>query len=92
MVLSSEENSNSDAIGKVAERDLRTGPDIVIVVGTGLKVPGLRRLVKESCRSVKSRGWLAVWINKDPAPPGLQGYLGTTFQRDCEDVVSLLFV
>jgi NAD-dependent histone deacetylase SIR2 len=54
MVLSSEENSNSDAIGKAAERDLRTGLDMVIVVGTGLKVPGLRRLVEESCRSVRA--------------------------------------
>ncbi len=57
---------DGDTIGKVAERDLRTGPDMVIVVGTGLKMPRVRRLVKEFCRGVNSRGGLAVWINKDP--------------------------
>ncbi len=65
MVLYGEENPNGDTIGRVVERDLRTGPDMVIVVGTGLKVPGARRLVREFCRSVKSRGGLAVWISKD---------------------------
>jgi len=92
VVLYGEENPNGDTIGKIAERDLRTGPDMVIVVGTGLKVPGARRLVKEFCRSVKSRGGLAVWINKDPFPSGLKGCFGSTFQRDCDDVVSLLSV
>ena len=76
VVLYGEENPNGDTIEKVAERDLRTGPDMVIVVGTGLKVPGAKRLVKEFCRSVKSRGGLAVWINKDPIPSGLKGCFG----------------
>ena len=92
MVLYGEDNPNGDTIGKVAERDLRTGPDMVIVVGTGLKVPGAKRLVKEFCRSVKSRGGLAVWINKDPVPSGLKVCFDSTFQRDCDDVVSLLSV
>jgi len=92
VVLYGEDNPNGDTIGKVAERDLRTGPDMVIVVGTGLKVPGAKRLVKEFCRSVKSRGGLAVWINKDPVPSGLKVCFDSTFQRDCDDVVSLLSV
>ncbi len=56
VVLYSEENPNGDTIRKIAERDLRTGLDIVIIVGIGLKVPRARRLVKEFYRSVKSRG------------------------------------
>ncbi len=54
IVLYGEENPNGSAIRKITERDLRTGLDIVIIVGTGLKVPGARRLVREFCRSVKS--------------------------------------
>ena len=92
VVLYGKENPNGDMIGKIAERDLRTGPDMVIVVGTGLKVPGARRLIREFCRSVKSRGGLAIWINKHPVPSGLKGYFDFTFQRDCDDVVCLLFV
>ena len=90
MVLYGEENPNGDTIGKKAERDLRTGPDLVIVVGTGLIMPGARRLVREFYRNVKSRGGLAVWINKDPVPSGLKACFNSTFQRDCDDVVSLL--
>ena len=90
VVLYGEENPDGDTIGKIAERDLRTGPDVVIMVGTGLKVPGARRLVKEFYRSTKSRGGLAIWINKDPVPSGLKGCFDSTLQRDCDDVVSLL--
>lgn len=92
VVLYGEENPNGNMIGKIAERDLRTGPDMVIMVGTGLKVPGARRLVREFCRSVKSRRGLAVWINKDPVPSGLKACFNSTFQRDCDHVVSLLSV
>ena len=52
MVLYGEENPNGDTIRKIAERDLRTGLDMVFVVGIGLKVPRARRLVKEFYRSV----------------------------------------
>jgi len=56
VVLYGKENPNGDTIRKITERDLRTGLDIVIIVGIGLKVPRARRLVKEFYRSVKSRG------------------------------------
>ena len=72
VVLYGEEDPDGDMIGKVAERNLQKGLDMVIVVGTGLKVPGARRLVKEFCRSAKNGGGLAVWINKDPVPSDLK--------------------
>ena len=54
VVLYSKENLNSDIIRKITERDLQTAPDIVIIVGIGLKVPRARRLVREFCHSIKS--------------------------------------
>ena len=47
---------------------LRKGPEMVLAVGTGLKVPVARILVKEFCRSAKSGGELVVQISKDPVP------------------------
>lgn len=90
VVLYGEEHPNGEIIGNLAERDLQKGPDMVIVVGTGLKVPGARRLVREFCRSAKSGGGLAVWINKDPVPSDLKTCFDFAFQRDCDDIVSLL--
>lgn len=71
MVLYNEANPDDEAIGAVARADMRTRPDAVIVVGTTLKVPGVRRIVREMCSIVRDRrDGLAVWINHDPVPSG----------------------
>jgi hypothetical protein len=56
-------------MGRVIAADLYAGPDALIVVGTTLRIPGVKRLVKDMCRAVhyRNRG-LTVWMNKD-APP-----------------------
>ena len=72
VVLYGEDNPNGDIIGGLAEQDLETGPDAVFVVGTALKVPGARKLVRELCRAAKAWGGMIVWINKDAPPSGLK--------------------
>lgn len=73
MVLYNESNPDDEAIGAVARADMRTRPDAVIVVGTTLKIPGVRRITKEMCGIVRDRrDGLSVWINHDPAPSGPQ--------------------
>jgi len=47
MVLYNEHNPDDEAIGSVTREDLRKRPDAVIVVGTTLKVPGVRRIVRD---------------------------------------------
>ena len=79
MVLYNEFNPDSDAIGNVSHADLKTRPDAVIVVGTSLKVPGIRRLVKELCAVTRSRrGGFTAWINVDEPAPEF---------KDCWDMV-----
>ena len=71
IVLYNEYNPDEEAIGAVTRADLRNRPDAVIVVGTSLKVPGVRRIVREMCGVVRGRrDGIAVWINNAPAPPG----------------------
>jgi NAD-dependent histone deacetylase SIR2 len=71
MVLYHEHNPDDEAIGAVTAADLRTRPDAVIVVGTTLKVPGVRRIVREMCNVVRDRrDGFTVWINNDPEPTG----------------------
>lgn len=81
MVLYNEFNPDEEAIGAVSTADLKTRPDAVIVVGTSLKVPGIRRLAKEMCAVTRSRrdGFTA-WINYDPEPVGVD-------VKDCWDLV-----
>jgi NAD-dependent histone deacetylase SIR2 len=81
MVLYSEHNPDDEAIGAVTKEDLRKRPDAVIVVGTTLKVPGVRRIVREMCGVVRDRrGGVTVWINNDPPPVSKD-------LQDCWDIV-----
>jgi NAD+-dependent protein deacetylase SIR2 len=81
IVLYNEYNPDEEAIGNVSNADLKARPDAVIVVGTSLKVPGVRRLVKEFCQVTRGRrdGFTA-WINVDPEPQGVEF-------KECWDVV-----
>lgn len=81
MVLYNEHNPDDEAIGSITREDLRKRPDAVIVVGTTLKVPGVRRIVREMCGVVRDRrGGVAIWINNDPPP-------ATKELEDCFDIV-----
>lgn len=81
IVLYNEHNPDEDAIGAVVTSDLRTRPDAIIVVGTSMKIPGLKRIVREMCGVVRSRkNGVSVWINRDPVPAAKEF-------EDCWDVV-----
>ncbi|KAH7170879.1 DHS-like NAD/FAD-binding domain-containing protein [Dactylonectria macrodidyma] len=80
-VLYNEYNPDEEAIGNVSSADLKTRPDAVLVVGTTLKVPGTRRLVKELCQVTRGRrNGLTAWINVDSEPKGADF-------KDCWDIV-----
>jgi NAD-dependent histone deacetylase SIR2 len=81
IVLYNEYNPDEEAIGNVSKADLRRVPDAVIVVGTSLKIPGVRRLVKEMCQLTRSRrDGITAWVNLDPEPQGAEF-------KDCWDLV-----
>ena len=89
MVLYNEFNPDEEAIGAVSAADLRSRPDAVIVVGTSLKVPGIRRLAKELCAVTRGRrGGFTAWINYDPEPVGIdfKDSWDMVVRGECDDV------
>ncbi|KAI9775661.1 MAG: hypothetical protein M1839_000986 [Geoglossum umbratile] len=89
IVLYNEYNPDAEAIGAVTKADLRSRPDAVIVVGTSLKVPGVRRIVREMCGVVRAkRDGVAIWINSDPEPLGkeFENCWDLVIRGDCEEV------
>ncbi|KAF1941854.1 DHS-like NAD/FAD-binding domain-containing protein [Clathrospora elynae] len=71
MVLYNEHNPDDESIGSCAAYDMRMRPDAVIVAGTTLKVPGVRRIAREMCNIVRDRrDGVTVWLNNDPEPMG----------------------
>jgi NAD-dependent histone deacetylase SIR2 len=93
MVLYNEFNPDEDAIGAVSAADLKARPDAVIVVGTSLKVPGIRRLAKEMCSVTRDRrGGFTAWINHDPEPLGIEfkDSWDMVVRGECDDVARLV--
>jgi NAD-dependent histone deacetylase SIR2 len=92
IVLYNEHHPDQDAIGNVSAADLKRVPDAVLVVGTTLKVPGVRRIVKEMCQVTRSRrdGFTA-WINLEPKPQGplLKDCWDLVVKGKCDDVAKL---
>ncbi len=91
MVLYNEHNPDDVAIGAVTRDDLRKRPDAVIVAGTTLKVPGVRRIVREMCGLVRDRrGGVAIWINNDlpPVTKDLEDCFDIIVQGPCDEVAS----
>ncbi|CAO2650519.1 Nn.00g018110.m01.CDS01 [Neocucurbitaria sp. VM-36] len=81
MVLYNEHNPDDESIGSCATYDMRMRPDAVIVAGTTLKVPGVRRIAREMCNIVRDRrDGVTVWLNNDPEPLG----------KDLEDIWDLV--
>lgn len=63
-----EENSPAAlSIGTLSLSDLTLGggPDLMIVMGTSLKIPGFKKLVKEFAKAVKSKGGLRILVNRE---------------------------
>ncbi len=89
IVLYNEHNPDEEAIGAVVSSDLRMRPDAVIVVGTSMKIPGVRRIVREMCGVVRGRrDGVAIWINQGPEPPGkeFEDCWDLIVRGDCDEV------
>jgi NAD-dependent histone deacetylase SIR2 len=89
IVLYGEEHPNGELIGRCTSRDLRSKPDMLIIVGTSLKVTGIRKLVKDMAKAVKDRDGLVVFVNNT-------GVSGSTWREiidyhvsaDCDEWVN----
>lgn len=89
IVLYNEDNPDEEAIGSVISSDLRSRPDALVVVGTSMKIPGVRRIVKEMCRVVRGRkDGLTIWINHDSVPAGkeFENCWDLAIKGDCDKV------
>ncbi|KAI5819759.1 DHS-like NAD/FAD-binding domain-containing protein [Pyronema omphalodes] len=91
IVLYNEFHPDADAIGAVSSADIKARPDAVIVVGTSLKVPGVKRIVSEMCKTVRDfRGGLCVWVNKNDPPPAKDYAFDLVVRGDCEELAVLM--
>lgn len=93
MVLYNEYNPDEESIANVVRADIRARPDAVLVVGTSMKIPGVRNMVKDMCRVTRGRkDGMTAWINLEPEPTGadLKNCWDIVVKGKCDDVASLV--
>lgn len=70
IVLYNEMHHEGVRIGLTLSSDIGKKPNVLVIIGTSLKVTGLKRMVKDIARSVhKNPNGLVVFINKTPVLP-----------------------
>ncbi|KAF2190365.1 DHS-like NAD/FAD-binding domain-containing protein, partial [Zopfia rhizophila CBS 207.26] len=68
VLLYGESSPDESEITDAFKHDLRQPVDAVIIVGTRLLIPSLRRFVERLCQEAKSEGResITMWVNKEP--------------------------
>ncbi|KAG0338715.1 hypothetical protein BG004_007108 [Podila humilis] len=67
IVLYNENHPFGDAIGRIQLNDLQKSPDVLLVMGTSLKVHGLRLLVRKVAKTVhENKRGCVILVNKTP--------------------------
>lgn len=75
IVLYNEFHPDGELIGRITEKDLKSKPDCLVISGTTLKIPGVKRLVKEMARVVHANNGYVIWINIDLPPQNVVDYI-----------------
>lgn len=71
IVLYNEPHPQGETIADYVGKDVSRRPTLLLVMGTSLKVVGLKRMIKDMSRAVKETpDGLVLFINKTPAPKG----------------------
>ncbi|KAJ1644823.1 NAD-dependent deacetylase hst3 [Coemansia asiatica] len=98
IVLYNEAHPQSEVIGALSEYDLKRRPDLLIVIGTSLKIPGIKRMVKEmsrcvhdcSARAKRAGAGKAIFINRDEPPRGWEDVFDIFVSGDSDQAIGLL--
>ncbi|KFZ05222.1 hypothetical protein V501_08576 [Pseudogymnoascus sp. VKM F-4519 (FW-2642)] len=73
IVLYGEEHPSADLVGPLITHDLSLGPDILLILGTSMRVHGLKVMVREFAKAVHVRGGSVVFVNQTKPPDSIWG-------------------
>ena len=92
IVLYGENHPTGEIISKQLSIDLKRGkPDFFLIIGSSLRVHGVRSLVKQVARHVHERGGLVVLVNKSSVgDSSWHGYIDYQIFEDCDKWVDFM--
>lgn len=92
IVLYGENHPQSEILSRGLNLDMAMKCDMVLIMGTSLKVDGVKRLVRSMCKNVQARGGKVIFVNKTPVPKQFSSLIDYEVLCDCDDFVRLLRV
>ncbi|KAK4112805.1 hypothetical protein N656DRAFT_829078 [Canariomyces notabilis] len=85
IVLYGEENPCTQFISPLIQHDLSLGPDMLLIMGTSMRVHGLKVLVREFAKAVHDRGGKVVLVNFTKPPDSVWAeVIDYWVQWDCD--------
>ncbi|KAJ4286918.1 NAD-dependent deacetylase hst3 [Collariella sp. IMI 366227] len=85
IVLYGEEHPHAHLISPLVQHDLSLGPDMLLILGTSMRVHGLKVLVREFARAVHDRGGKVVFVNFTKPPESVWAeVIDYWVQWDCD--------
>ncbi|RFU82045.1 sir2 family [Trichoderma arundinaceum] len=85
IVLYGEEHPNAHLISPIVTHDLALYPDMLLILGTSLRVHGLKVMVREFAKTVHSKGGRVVFVNFTKPPESSWGdIIDYWIQWDCD--------
>ncbi|KAH7016015.1 DHS-like NAD/FAD-binding domain-containing protein [Microdochium trichocladiopsis] len=85
--LYNEVHPEGDSIAEAVRYDLEQQPDVLLIMGTSLSVPGVRELVRVMGSAVRASGGRTVLVNRKPPPIAFQGLIDEWVAMDCDEWV-----
>ncbi|CAI5759927.1 unnamed protein product [Candida verbasci] len=95
IVLYGENHPQSELLSQGLSSDLKLKPDLLIIMGTSLKVDGVKKLVKSLSNKIhefknsKNDGKV-IFINKTPLSKQWEKFIDYEIISDCDDFVKIL--
>ncbi|KAL1841093.1 hypothetical protein VTJ49DRAFT_7424 [Mycothermus thermophilus] len=85
IVLYGEDHPQAHLISTLVQHDLSLGPDMLLILGTSLRVHGLKVLVREFAKAVHDRGGKVVFVNFTKPPESVWAdIIDYWVQWDCD--------
>lgn len=90
IVLYGENHPQSEILAQGLNSDLKSKPDLLIIMGTSLKVDGVKKLVKSLATSIHAKGGKVIFVNKTSLSKQWENYIDYEILCDCDQFINIM--
>ena len=89
VLLYGEPYPDNKEILETTKHNLRIYPELVLIVGTKLRIPGARSIAANFCYTARSIGGASFWISKEEPESSVKSLYNYVLIGDCNKVIPL---